>query len=77
MAGIDSNMVTEESIICEESLDPEPSVLVESIGDDVLTAGLSKDSHENARLAAAFWESVWPKLESNGWEKKVRLHQNL
>lgn len=64
-------MATEVSIICEESLDPDLSVL-ESSSDGLLTAGLSQDSHENARLAAAFWEMVWPKLLEIGWEKRVR-----
>jgi hypothetical protein len=40
--------------------------------DDVLLSGLSADDVESARLAQAFWETAWPKLELGGWEKRVR-----
>lgn len=68
-----SNMATEKSIRCEESLEPDPSVRFEMTSDENLTLGLSNDSSENARLAAAFWEVVWPKLQEIGWEKRVCL----
>jgi hypothetical protein len=75
MAGIESrtpSAATEESIIREESLDPDQSTLVDPRSDEKLSAGLSNDSRENARRASAFWEMVWPKLREIGWETRVR-----
>lgn len=37
--------------------------------DEMLLSGLAENSSESARLAAVFWELVWPKLEESGWEK--------
>jgi hypothetical protein len=37
--------------------------------DEMLLSGLAENSSESARLAAVFWEMVWPKLEESGWEK--------
>jgi hypothetical protein len=39
--------------------------------EEILTSGFGKDSYEASRRIAAFWETVWPKLEEGGWEKKV------
>ena len=40
-----------------------------SASDEILLSGLSDNKAEAARLAAVFWEMVWPKLEESGWEK--------
>jgi hypothetical protein len=43
-----------------------------SMNDERLLLGLSNDNYEKQQLSAAFWGTVWPKLEESGWEKKVR-----
>lgn len=49
-----------------------------SLIDEPISAGLSHDEYETMQLSTAFWESVWPKLEEYGWEKKVRyMYQAL
>ena len=48
-------------------MDAVVDVQMETDEDTTLLSGLSPSGSETERLAAAFWEQAWPKLEANNW----------
>ena len=69
-------MANNENTMCEEIHGQELYATSESTSEEILTAGLGNNSRENSRFAAAFWEVVWPQLQENGWERRVRTGCN-
>lgn len=69
---------TECSTVKTESIshDQPPNTPV-SMNSSVLASSLSTDRLENPGVVSVFWETVWPILESAGWEKRVSCSRTI